>query len=64
MERQTEQVIEETGIGDPLAETDPERPSPATDLDPEEAVPDEGADPPQPPEPDPDHVVEEGERDD
>jgi hypothetical protein len=43
-------------------ESDPERPSPATDLDPEEVKPDEGVEPPQPPEPDPDHVVEEDER--
>jgi hypothetical protein len=64
MERQTEQVIEETGIGDPLAETDPEQPaSPATDIDPEEATPDPDVQRPEPPEPDPDHVVEEKQQD-
>ena len=65
MERQTERVIDETGIGDPLAETDPEqRPSPATDIDPDDATPEEGVERPEPPEPDPDHVVEEKQKDD
>jgi hypothetical protein len=65
MERQTERVIDETGIGDPLAEADPERrPSPATDIDPDDATPGEGVERPEPPEPDPDHVVEEKQQDD
>jgi hypothetical protein len=66
MERQTERVIDETGIGDPLAETDPERPAtPATDIGPDDATPEEeGVERPEPPEPDPDHVVEEKQRDD
>jgi hypothetical protein len=83
MERQTERVIEETGVPDPLADRDPKEPdspathkrpdspatqeesdSPATHLEPEEVTPDEGVEPPGPPEPDPEHVVEEKQRDD
>jgi hypothetical protein len=63
--RETERVIEETGVGDPLAEQDPKQPaSPATDIDPDDATPEEGVERPEPPEPDPDHVVEEKERED
>jgi hypothetical protein len=36
---------------------DPERPL-ARDIDPEDATPEPGAEAPEPPEPDPDHVVE------
>jgi hypothetical protein len=36
---------------------DPERPL-ASDIEPEDATPEPGAEPPEPPEPDPDHVVE------
>jgi hypothetical protein len=65
MERQTERVIDETGVGDPLAEKDPKEPaSPATQIEPDEATPEEGIERPEPPEPDPDHVVEEKERED
>jgi hypothetical protein len=65
MERQTERVIDETGVPDPLSEKDPEQPaSPATEIDPDEATPEEGVERPEPPEPDPDHVVEEKQQDD
>jgi hypothetical protein len=58
MERQTE-------VQDPLAEKDPEAPAgPATDIDPEDATPEEGVERPEPPEPDPEHVVEEKKRED
>jgi hypothetical protein len=58
MERQTE-------VHDPLAEKDPEAPeSPATDIDPEDATPEEGVERPEPPQPDPEHVVEEKQRED
>jgi hypothetical protein len=62
---QTQHVIDETGVGDPLADRDPERPArPAKDIDPEDATPEEGVERPDPAEPDPDHVVEEKQQDD
>jgi hypothetical protein len=65
MERQTERVIDETGVDDPLAEKDPEQPaSPATDIEPDDATPEEGVERPEPAEPDPEHVVEEKQQDD
>jgi hypothetical protein len=37
---QTERVIEETGVGDPLAEREAEQPAkPASDIEPEDAPP-------------------------
>jgi hypothetical protein len=66
MERdETDRVIEETGVGDPLAEQDPERPAkPASDIEPEDATPEEGVERPEPDAPDPDHVVEEKQKSD
>jgi hypothetical protein len=62
---ETDRVIEETGVGDPLAEREPKEPAkPASDLEPKDATPDEGVERPDPPEPDPDHVVEEKPRSD
>jgi hypothetical protein len=44
---QTERVIEETGVGDPLAERDAEQPAkPASDIKPEDATPEEGVERP------------------
>jgi hypothetical protein len=60
---QTERVIEETGVGDPLAEREPEEPAkPAGDIEPEDATPEEGVERPETEAPDPDHVVEENRR--
>ena len=65
MERQAERLIDEAGVDDPLVEKNPEEPaSPATEIDPEDATPEEGVERPEPPEPDPEHVVEEKERED
>ncbi len=58
----TEEVIEETGVGDPLSERQPvERPSerPARDIEPEDATPEPGVETPRPAGPDRTHVVEE-----
>ena len=49
----TERVVEETGVGDPLAEREPE-----------DATPEEGVERPETDAPDPDHVVEEKQKDD
>jgi hypothetical protein len=64
-DRQTDRVIDETGVGDPLADQKPEQHAkPASDIDPEDATPEEGMERPQTDEPDPDHVVEEKQKDD
>jgi hypothetical protein len=45
---QTERVIEETGVGDPLAEREPEQPAkPAGDIEPDDATPEEGVERPE-----------------
>ena len=62
---ETERVIEETGVGDPLAETEPKQPAePASDIDPKDATPEEGVERPEPEEPAPGHVVEEKQQSD
>jgi hypothetical protein len=62
---ETDRVIEETGVGDPLAESEPEQPpKPASDIEPDDATPEEGVQRPEPGEPDPEHVVEEKQQDD
>jgi hypothetical protein len=62
---ETDRVIEETGVGDPLAESEPEQPAkPASDIEPEDATPEQGVQRPEPSEPDPEHVVEEKQQDD
>jgi hypothetical protein len=58
----TERVIEETGVGDPLAEREPAKP--ASDIEPEDATPEEGVERPETDAPDPDHVVEEKQKED
>jgi hypothetical protein len=64
-QRRTEEVVEETGHGDPLADREPkERPDPpgeaAGGVEPSDATPEEATDPPaQGDAPDPGHVVEE-----
>ena len=61
----TDEVIEETGVGDPLADREPKEPAkPASDIQPEDATPDPDVEQPDIDEPDPDHVVEEKQRDD
>ena len=64
----TERVVEETGVGDPLAEREPEEPEepakPASDIKPEDATPEEGVERPETEAPNPDHVVEEKQKDD
>ncbi len=61
---QTDRVIDETGVGDPLADREPDQPAkPASEIDPEDATPEEGVERPEPDEPDPGHVVEEKQRD-
>lgn len=58
--RETDDVIEETGVDDPLADREPtEGTDLARDIEPGDATPEEGTERPEPPEPDPDHVVEE-----
>ena len=63
-DRSTESVVEETGVGDPLADREPEQ-GPregefAGGIEPEDATPEEGMERPDDgPDPDPDHVVEE-----
>jgi hypothetical protein len=59
--RETDRVIDETGVGDPLAEREPAEP--ARDIEPDDATPEEGVERPETPEPDPDHVVEEKQQD-
>jgi hypothetical protein len=62
---QTERVIDETGVGDPLADREAKEPAkPASDIAPDDATPEEGMERPKTDEPDPDHVVEEKQRDD
>jgi hypothetical protein len=62
---QTERVIDDTGVGDPLAGKDPEQPArPASEIEPDDATPEEGVERPEPEEPDPDHVVEEKQKSD
>lgn len=61
---QTECVIEETGVGDPLAEREAEQPARPGDIEPEDATPEEGVERPETDAPDPDHVVEEKQKDD
>jgi hypothetical protein len=42
---QTDRVIDETGVGDPLADREPEepaKPDPAGDIEPDDATPEEG----------------------
>jgi hypothetical protein len=61
---ETRDVIEETGVGDPLAGREPEQPAkPASDIEPDDATPEEGVERPEPEEPDPGHVVEEKQKD-
>ena len=60
----TERVIDETGVGDPLPEREPkESAKPASDIKPEDATPEEGIERPEPEAPDPEHVVEEKQKD-
>jgi hypothetical protein len=62
---QTDRVIDDTGVGDPLAEREPEQPAkPASDIEPEDATPEEGVERPETDEPRPDHVVEEKQKSD
>jgi hypothetical protein len=62
---QTERVVDETGVGDPLAEREPEQPAkPASDIEPEDATPEEGVERPETGAPEPGHVVEEKQKDD
>ena len=62
---QTDRVINETGVGDPLAERKVEEPAkPAGDIEPEDATPEEGVERPETDAPDPDHVVEEKQKED
>jgi hypothetical protein len=63
-ERQTERLIEETGVDDPLAGREPDQPAkPASEIGPEDATPEEGVERPESDEPDPDHVVEDKQQD-
>jgi hypothetical protein len=49
---QTDRVIEETGVGDPLADRDPEEPAKsAGDTEPDDAAPEEGMERPETDEP-------------
>jgi hypothetical protein len=62
---QTRDVIDETGVGDPLAEREPDQPAkPASDIKPEDATPEEGVERPETDAPDAGHVVEEKQKDD
>lgn len=49
MERdQTREVIEDTGVGDPLADREAEQPAkPASDIEPDDATPEEGTERPK-----------------
>jgi hypothetical protein len=63
-EEKTGDVIDETGVGDPLADREPEQPArPASDIEPDDATPEEGMERPETDAPDPDHVVEEKQKD-
>jgi hypothetical protein len=62
---ETDRVIEETGVGDPLAEKEPTQPpKSAGDIGPEDATPEEGVERPETDQPDADHSVEETQQDD
>jgi hypothetical protein len=62
---QTDRVIDETGVDDPLADREPEEPAkPAGDIEPDDATPEEGVERPETDEPRSDHVVEEKEKSD
>jgi hypothetical protein len=62
---ETDRVVEETGVGDPLEGREPERPArPASEIEPDDATPEEGMERPETDAPDPDHVVEEKQKDD
>jgi hypothetical protein len=62
---ETDRVIDETGVGDPLADREASEPAkPASDIDPEDATPEEGVERPDADQPDPGHVVEEKQQDD
>jgi hypothetical protein len=62
---ETERVIDETGVGDPLADREAQQPAkPASDIQPEDATPEEGMERPKTEAPDPDHVVEEKQKGD
>jgi hypothetical protein len=62
---ETDRVIEKTGVGDPLADQEAEQPAkPASEIGPEDATPEEGMERPETDAPDPDHVVEEKQKDD
>jgi hypothetical protein len=61
----TDDVIDDTGVGDPLEDREPEQPAkPASEIGPEDATPEEGVERPETDAPDPDHVVEEKQKDD
>lgn len=61
----TDRVIDETGVGDPLADREPEEPAkPAGDIEPEDATPEEGMERPDTDEPRTYHVVEEKQKSD
>jgi hypothetical protein len=61
----TREVIEDTGVGDPLADREAQEPAkPASDIEPDDATPEEGVERPKTDEPSPDHVVEEKQKDD
>jgi hypothetical protein len=63
--QRTDDVIDETGVGDPLEDREPEQPAkPASDIGPEDATPEEGVERPETDAPDPDHVVEEKQKGD
>jgi hypothetical protein len=63
--RETDDVFDEKGGGDPLADREPaERTELADRIEPDDATPEEGIERPEPPEPDPDHVVEEKQKSD
>jgi hypothetical protein len=66
MEREeTGHVIDETGVGDPLADREPDQPAkPASEIAPDDATPEEGMERPETDAPDSGHVVEEKQKDD
>jgi hypothetical protein len=58
-------VVEETGVGDPLAAREPDEPAkPASDIKPEVATREEGVERPETEAAEHDHVVEEKQKDD
>lgn len=62
---ETERVTDDTGAGDPLAGREAEQPAkPASDIEPEDATPEEGVERPETDAPDPDHVGAEKQKDD